>query len=196
MQALLAAILMLPGPPVTEETVNSPLVINEFMAWPSASATEAEGEWLELFNRSSDYVNLSGWRIRNQSGQEVCLGTYLLPPGGFYVLGASSNQGRNGGYLPDFVYTGFALANTGTLSLRDPAGQVMESIVYTSTWPVSNGESTERFNPGWMASFQGSWSQSIAPYGAGDMGTPGGVNSIFENSFAENTWAFIKAFVQ
>ncbi len=172
------------------------IVINEFMAIPTASATEAEGEWIELYNRSGDYVNLAGWRVENQSGASFTLPTYLLPPGGYYVAGASSNRSRNGDYSPDFVYSGFSISSYGSLTLYGPQGQQVECIAYTAGWPVAAGRSCERVNPGWIGSMASSWASSVESYGDGDLGTPGDRNSVYQNSFADNTWAFIKAFVQ
>jgi uncharacterized protein len=194
---LILASLAFPPDPGDDPLVNTQVVVNEFMATPSASASEAEGEWIELYNRSDDWVNLSGWRVENQSGASVVLGSYLLPPGGYYVLGTSSNYSRNGGYEPDFVYgTSFRISSTGMLRLLNPLYQTAETIDYDSTWPIATSRSCERINPGWICSISASWASAIDSFGQGDLGTPGEVNSVFQNSFAENTWAFIKAFVQ
>jgi len=101
MTVLIVASIIAGGHPILPEDLSSSaLVLNEFMAVPLASATEAEGEWIEIYNRSDDYVNLSGWRIRNQSGAQITCGTYLVPPDGYAVLGSSGDPGRNGGYAP------------------------------------------------------------------------------------------------
>lgn len=175
---------------------SSELVLNEFMAFPASSETEAEGEWIELYNRSDGYVNISGWGIRNQAGSTVTCGTYLVPAGGYVLLGSSGNTARNGGYTPDIVYTGFRIASSGSLSLVDPYGTVVESLSYDTGWPIIHGYSCERINPDWTAGNESSWALSTSIFGDGDYGTPGARNSVFENSFASNTWAFIKAFVQ
>ncbi len=193
---LIPALLGLPAPPSDDVHSSSPVILNEFMSTPMASSSEAEGEWIEIYNRSDSYVNLCGWRIQNQAGATVTLTTYLLPPGAYYVLGSSSDTARNGGYTPDFVYSGFGMPSAGILSLVNPEGQTVESLSYGAGWPVVPGSSCERINPGWMAGISSSWGQSTTPYGSGDDGTPGAINSVFENSFADNTWAFIKAFVQ
>jgi len=172
------------------------VVVNEFMASPLASATESEGEWIELCNRSDQWVNLSGWRIENQSGASIVLTTFLVQPGGFFVLGACGDSSRNGGYTPNYVYSGFRLNSTGELRLYEAGGSLAEDIVYTTSWPVEPGCSCERMNPGWVGSLPGSWAAAVTTFGDGDLGTPCLVNSVYENSFAENTWAFIKAFVQ
>jgi len=182
--------------PVVDGFSSSSLVFNEFMAIPASSETEAEGEWIELYNKSDGYVNISGWRIRNQSGSTFTCGTYLVPAHGYVLLGASGNTARNGGYTPDMVYSGFSIAGSGSLTLIDPRGNVVESISYDAGWPVIRGCSCERINPDWAVGSVSSWALSTSIFGDGDHGTPGARNSVYENSFASNTWAFIKAFVQ
>jgi hypothetical protein len=180
----------------TDGLSSTPVVINEFMPVPVESSTEAEGEWIELYNRSDEYINLSGWRIQNQSGSVITVNTCLLPPDGYLVLGASGDPGRNGGYMPGQTYTGFSIASSGSLILLNPQGTTMEIVSYNWSWPISSGYSCERINPDWTGTLSSSWSSSMDTYGDGDYGTPGIMNSVFENSFASNTWAFIKAFVQ
>ncbi len=182
--------------PLVDDFSSSDLVLNEFMAIPASSETEAEGEWIELYNRSDGYVNISGWRITNQSGSTITCGTYLVPAGGYVLLGSSGNTARNGGYTPDMVYSGFSIASAGSLSLIDPYGTLVESMDYDGGWPVSLGYSCERINPDWTVGTESSWALSTSIFGDGDYGTPGARNSVYENSFASNTWAFIKAFVQ
>lgn len=196
MNAGILAMVLLFDPEPVDGLSTSPIVINEFMATPTASATEAEGEWIELYNKSDEYINLSGWRIRNQGGSQILLNTCLLPPDGYLLLGASGDQNRNGGYTPGQVYSGFTISSSGSLSVLNPQGQIQESFSYDGSWPVSPGFSCERINPGWIAMLSSSWGTSLSTFGSGDFGTPGLLNSVFENSFAENTWAFIKAFVQ
>lgn len=197
MTVLMVASIIAGGQPcLPEDLSSSALVLNEFMAAPLSSATEAEGEWIEIYNRSDDYVNLSGWRIRNQSGSQIICGTYLLPPDGYAVLGASGDPVRNGGYDPDQVYSGFSISTTGSLALYEPGGLIAEIITYDATWPVEAGSSCERINPSWTVGLSSSWAEAVFTFGSGDKGTPGEKNSVYENSFASNTWAFIKAFVE
>jgi hypothetical protein len=172
------------------------IVFNEFMSHPLASVTETEGEWIELYNRSGDWVNLSCWRIVNHSGEEIILNSYLLPPESFFVAGASGDESRNGGYTPDCVYGSFSIDDTDELTLYSRTGVTSDHIDFNGTWDIIPGHSCERMNPGWVSNLASSWAHAILSFGAGDQGTPGFLNSVFQNSFAQNTWAFIKAFSQ
>lgn len=172
------------------------VVINEFMPIPLSSLTETSGEWIELYNRSDGWVNLAGWVIENEYGQQVTLSTYLVPPEGYFVLAACGDPALNGGHSPDFVYGGFTIQTVGTLSLFTSSRQLSDAVDYDSAWPILPGSSCERINPGWVSGMSSSWGSATTPFGDGDLGTPGEQNSVYENSFAQNSWAFIKAFVQ
>ncbi len=177
-------------------TATGELVFNEIMPHPLASCTERDGEWIEFYNRSGHWVNLSGWSVENGRGEKVVLPTYLLPPDGYFVLGACGDPTLNGGLEADFVYDGFRLDDTGRLRLYDSDMNVVDAFEYDSGWPVEAGSSCERINPGWISTLPSTWGSAIYHFGSGDNGTPGDVNSVYENSFAQNSWAFIKAFVQ
>ena len=172
------------------------IILNEFMAHPLSSATEAEGEWIELYNLSGNWINLSGWKIINHDGDIIELNSYLLPPEGFFVVGASGDESRNGGYSPDFIYSNFTIDDSDELILINRTGVTSDEISFDGTWDVIPGHSCERMNPGWVSNLSSSWAHSIETFGNGDSGTPGFLNSVFQNSFTQNTWAFIKAFSQ
>jgi len=195
MHALLTAMLLVIQPcPLDMAADGGDVVINEFMSHPLASATHLEGEWIELHNVSGCYINLSGWTISNNHGDQVTLNTHLLAPEGYFVLGYSGNMYRNGGYEPDFVYSGFEMFTNDRLTLRNSQGNVVDMIDFDQSWDLENGKSCERINPGWVSNTSSSWTSAKEPFGEGDYGSPGELNSSYENSFAQNSWAFIKAF--
>lgn len=171
------------------------LVINEIMIDPLASSSTDMGQWIELHNNSNDWVNLSEWTIKNQSGDEIKFSSHVVQPGGYFVVGASSLTGENGNYNPDAVWSAFSLSPIGSLVLSNASLDSQEFFSWNTSWDIEPGASLERVNPGWAASEQESWLHSTTVYGNGDLGTPGVQNSVFSNGFGQNTWAFIKAFV-
>ncbi len=172
------------------------IVINEFMALPQSSCTEEDGEWIELYNNTDDWVNLSGWMMYNSYGQELVLSTYLLPPGGYFVMAACGDETQNGGLTPNHVFGDFRIHESGSLTLCDSSRNIIDRIDYDGTWSILPGASCERINPGWVSNSPSSWDHCTVMFGMGDLGTPGSQNSVYQNSFAQNSWAFIKAFVQ
>ncbi len=181
--------------PLGAETDGGSLVINEIMIDPLASSSTEMGQWIELFNNSSDWVNLSQWTITNQDNEQINFSSHVIPPDGYFVVGASSMTGENGDYTPDAVWGSFALAQYGSLILTGVGSDSQEFFSWDGSWDIEPGTSLERLNPGWAAADRGSWRHSTSEYGNGDLGTPGGQNSVFSNGFGQNTWAFIKAFV-
>lgn len=174
---------------------SSPLIINEFMVLPTASSSELSGQWVEIYNKSRDWVNLSGWSLVNHRGDVHYFGTYMLPPESYYVLGANGIHSENGGYSPNGIWSGFSLSRYGELTLYSPGQDYSDMVNWDGTWPVEQGFSCERINPGWESGLPSSWGAAQSPFGFGDLGTPGSQNSVYSNSFAQNSWAFIKAFI-
>ncbi len=178
------------------ELSSNSVVINEFMATPLSSCTETDGEWIEFYNNTNDWINLSGWILQNNCGQKIVLSTYLLPPGSYFVLAACGDELLNGGITPDCVYSNFIIHDSGSITLSSSSRTVIDEIDYDSGWPIQEGVSCERINPGWVSNVASTWDFATLFYGNGDIGTPGSQNSVYENSFAQNSWAFIKAFVE
>lgn len=195
---LLIIVIFLQTPTAIDGGVlsSNSIVLNEFMAHPACSYTEADGEWIELYNNTSNWINLSGWTIENGSGERITLSTYLLPAQSYYVLAACGDEMLNGGLSPDYVYNHFTIHDSGRITLSSGTGIVIDEINYDGNWPIQIGRSCERINPGWVSNLRSTWDTSQLTYGNGDTGTPGTQNSVYENSFAQNSWAFIKAFVQ
>ncbi len=194
---MLISVLIFTGgfAPLNTTSDGGGLVINEIMIDPLASSSTDMGQWVELYNNSSDWVNLSEWTIRNQSGEEIHFSSHVIPPDGYFVVGASALTGNNGNYTPNAVWGLFSLSPVGSLLLSSAGGDSQEYFSWDSNWDIEPGASLERLNPGWAASDRESWLHSTSVYGDGDLGTPGKQNSVFSNGFGQNTWAFIKAFV-
>lgn len=196
MLTILVVVILSSGvAPLGTNTDGGGLVINEIMIDPLASSSTEMGQWIELFNNSSEWVNLSEWTITNQNNDVINFSSHVIPPEGYFVVGASSMTGENGDYTPDAVWGSFSLAMCGSLILTGVGSDSQEFFSWDSGWDIEPGTSLERLNPGWAAADRGSWKHSISEYGNGDLGTPGEQNSVFSNGFGQNTWAFIKAFV-
>jgi len=102
------------------------IVINEFMANPSSG-----GEWVELYNRETTDVDISGWQvddIEGGSSPTTIPDSTTIAAGGFYVVELSSVL-NNGG---------------DTVRLLDDAGTLVDSYTYaSSTAGVSEGRITD-----------------------------------------------------
>ena len=162
--------------------VGGPMVINELMINPAA-VTDANGEYVELYNSGTATVDLVGWTIRDDGTN-----TFTIPsgapvpvaPGATYVLAAQGSQSVNGGFTPDIVLSGFALGNAGDqVVLVDALGVEQDRLVYAgSPFTDSVGESVERVSPRLPTMDGLSWTQAKGAFGVGDRGSPGAVNPL------------------
>lgn len=150
--------------PVIPEYEPGNVLINEVMADPKGVEGLPETEYVELHNRTSRDIDLTGWTfIYGTKPTEL---RAVLPARGYVVL---FREGREivvdqGGVAVPLASFPAALANAGKeLQLKSPDGTVIDEIAYPKAKP---GYSWERIDAGWK--------QSVDTRG----GTPGSANSV------------------
>jgi hypothetical protein len=178
----------------------SDVVINEIM-YNSATA-ETTDEYVELFNKGTTAVDLTGWRITK--GIDFTFGNRSLGAGQYVVVAA--NLTRFAQKYPSISnvvgnWTGQLSNNADTLELQDNLGQQIDQVGYASDgewaqrrpgaldfnhrgWDwVSGanglGKSLELINPALSNNKGQNWGASIP-----DNGTPGAANSIASSDIA------------
>ncbi|MDH3731728.1 MAG: lamin tail domain-containing protein, partial [Acidimicrobiia bacterium] len=163
------------------------LVITEVMQNP-AEVSDANGEWFEIRNVSASSIDLDGWVIGDDgSDTHTIVGSVVVAPGGHVVLGPNANSATNGGVTVDYSYgSGWFLANgDDEIILVSPEMVEFDRIEYDGgpTWPDPNGRSMN-LDPTLLdvtSNDDGAnWCQGSAPYGDGDLGTPGADNTTCE----------------
>lgn len=89
--------ILSPTPTVTPTPYPSEIIINEFVPvpyydWNRDSILDSGDEWIELYNRSEQTIDLGGWKLDDQKGGSgvfrIPYGT-ILPAHGFRVFFAS-----------------------------------------------------------------------------------------------------------
>ena len=155
------------------------LVITEFMADPDLTG-DADGEYVEVYNPTDSTFDLSTVTLRDDDGESTVIDASVpIGPDEYVVLGRSADIG--GGVAPDYIYSGFQLANGGDEIVLEVGGTIIDSVVFTSgTFPVAAGASAS-YSPEAMAlgadnNDGTNWCESSTPFGAGDLGTPGSAN--------------------
>ncbi len=157
------------------------LVINEFHANPKA-VSDTVGEWIEVAVLAD--VDVNGLQVGKDPAdlkevvpagacREAAAGTFLL-----FARKADATQ--NGGIEDVAGVLPFGLTNTGAnLLILALGGEVLDQVTYESAW-VRDGASTS-LDPGHLdpaANDDASnWCAATAPYGLGDLGTPGVANA-------------------
>ena len=150
----------------------SDLLITEIMANPSA-VSDANGEWFEIFNPTSDSISLEGIFLSDDgAGNNHTFsnigGNLLVGSGEYFVLARNGNTLTNGDFTADYVYgSDFSLTNIDDeIVFSDALGELLR-FNYSSGFVV-NGVSMELINEN-----SAIYTASTSLYGDGDLGTPG-----------------------
>jgi hypothetical protein len=166
------------------------IIINEIMYEPQVS----QSEYIELYNRSSNSIDLCGWKLSDirdtsKTSKKYLLSdsTLILGAGDFIVIASDSSIFPSYPNLTDKAFhvlirpNCISLNNDGdNILLCDLTNQMIDSIHYLPSWHNSElanvaGRSLERINPNLSSNDRRNWSTSANPSG----GTPGKQNSLF-----------------
>ena len=159
------------------------LIINEIMADPTPSNGLPDGEYVEVYNTSDQYLDLAQILLQ-ESGPELA---FVLEPGGYATLISDEAEGEflfvtNTVVIPGLSST--SLTNGGIeVVLSNAAGEVLDVVEYDLSWyqdadKVEGGWSLERIRIDIPCSDQNNWAASVATLG----GTPSAENSLFDAS--------------
>jgi hypothetical protein len=160
------------------------LVINEIMFDPG----DDNSEFIEFLNLSGDSVNIGGWKIEDENGNEFRLSQIplMLPDKSYFILAADSLVQLKYNFDETLLRTiigvsSLGLVNTGEqILLKDVKGNVIDSVWYSDRWHNDNflsvkNISLEKINPNLGSNDPNNWSSSVEEIGA----TPGKQNSIY-----------------
>ena len=152
------------------------VVISEIMQNPSA-VTDANGEWIEIYNSGTLVLNLNGWTIRDAGSDSHTIAVdVFVQPGDFAVLGRNSNISTNGGITVAYQYSGITLANgADEVILEDGTGALMDEASYDggATWPDPAGASMELADLAADNNVGSNWAAATNILASGDKATPG-----------------------
>ena len=161
------------------------ILLNEILFDPVTGGSD----WVELYNSSSKVIDLKNWSFANYTdtiaNPKPITSTYLLPPGGYAVIGADSSLVKQ--HYPFAVPGTFIQSalpsypnDSGTVYLiyQD---SVMDYVSYSEKWHFqllddTDGISLERLDPGGLSNNPHNWHSAAEAIG---FGTPGGKNSQF-----------------
>lgn len=161
------------------------IIINEIYADPSPLVNLTATEFIELYNRSSNTINLNGLKFTDNSSTAT-IGNYTLAPNTYVILCpvADTAQFTALGYMNKLGVSSFpSLNNTGdNLYLKTGAGLFIDSVNYSDSWYQSSskkdgGWTLELINPNLNSNCLAAtnWRASVDT----DGGTPGFINSIY-----------------
>ena len=169
----------------------SDLLISEVMANPAA-LSDARGEWFELYNPTTETINLREITIGDDANDRHRIETDLLVlPGEYLTLARYLDPG----FTPDYVYDDFTLGNSDDeIVFSDDVSELLR-LDYGSDFDAA-GRSRELVE---LPMIEASYDLTLAAltYGLGDIGTPGTAGS---TSFVPSAvpipaaaWLFVSA---
>ncbi len=161
------------------------VVINE-VAWAGTS-DDSNDEWIELYNPTSQEVDLSGWFIEDDVTTKYIIHSGKIAAHGYFLVEDNEDSIKN---LTAGAVTGVSLANAGdALILKDPAGNIVDSAnISGGAWYAGNATSKatmERIDPLVKVDSAANWATavssngSIGRNGGSILGTPGSANSAY-----------------
>lgn len=178
---------------VTDDPVYSGVVINEIMyqcldtAYTNSKGNCKNYEYVELFNRTEEEIDVSYWRFETEDDKYRLPGDTVLGAGEFLLITDRKEAVETVYSLPQdaVIYEfDFGLSNdSDTIYLQNANGQEVDSVTYKSTspWPTGcagQGPSLELSDPSADNSKPEAWASSVAVYG-----TPCDTNSVPEPAF-------------
>jgi len=116
-----------------EDPINKDVVINEFMAVNSYTAADQDGEyddWIELFNLTSEEINLSGYYLTDSKNN---LTKWKFPDGtsitgkGYLIIWADGDTTQSG------LHTNYKLSSLGEkVILLTPEMETIDKVEYNA----------------------------------------------------------------
>jgi hypothetical protein len=164
------------------------VIINEIMVDvnPVPAGVPAK-QYIELYNRSSNYFNLNGWQFSDAVSTATITANYALAPNAYVLIAKNPDTTLFTGISNKIGTSTFPTYNTSgdPVYLRDNTAAFIDSIRYTPAWyndaiKDDGGWSLELINPvqNVNCSAQSDWTASSNANG----GTPGVQNSVFNTA--------------
>jgi hypothetical protein len=155
------------------------IVINEIMYAPSSG----EPEWIEIFNRTSNSINLKNWKLSDASTTiTITTQDKIIDANSFLIIARDSSILNYYNVPSQIIAVNIpALNNTGdAVVIKDPLGILIDSVSYLPTWGGNvNGKSLERISVDGLSNNSTNWGSSVSL----DKATPGKINSITPKDF-------------
>ena len=157
------------------------IVVNEIMYTPAGG----EPEWIELFNKTNETINLNGWSITDifTTPVQVFIDVDLLIlPSSYLLLTKDLSVSNYHRLIPSLIHEiNLPVLNNDTdgIILRDDRGAMIDSVKYQSGWGGTNGYSLERKDVNVNSNQQLNWDSSNDI----EQSTPGRINSVTLKQF-------------
>ncbi len=168
-----------------QPTTASPkdVIFTEIFPDPTPQVGLPLQEYIEIYNRSSNPLDLSGWKL-SDGVSTATFDSQIILPHQYWILCSSSSTNLFAGYGNIIGLSNFPTLNNGSdaLTIRDPMNITIDSANYTLNWyhdvdKQEGGWSMEIIDVNNVCGDDENWAASEDATG----GTPGKQNSVFAN---------------
>jgi len=129
--------------PANAGPVSAGTVIIGEVAWMGTSVSYSD-EWIELENRSSASVDLSGWQLQNKNKKiKISFGSgNIIAAQGIYLLERTGDD-TVGGIPANKIYTGGLANSNEALYLFDGNCNLVDTVVAAPDWPAGDNNTKQ-----------------------------------------------------
>jgi len=156
------------------------VILTEIFADPTPQIGLPDAEFIEVYNRSANPVDLAGWRFTDGSSTAT-LPAHILSPAHYLIVTASANASLFNAFGNVLGVANFPTINNAGEALRlyAPGNQLIDSVNFNLSWYAdedkqAGGWTLELIDLQNICGEETNWIASKAPQG----GTPGHLNSV------------------
>lgn len=163
-------------------TLPKDIRITEIFADPSPQIGLPDAEYIEIFNRSTNPIDLAGWKLSDGSSAAT-FPTQIILPNEYWIITSASSISKFSGYGKTIGLSNFPTLNNDGDALTLTKNVTIDSVRYQSFWyrdedKQSGGWSLELIDPENTCGEANNWTASEDSKG----GTPGKQNAVFANN--------------
>lgn len=164
--------------PLSKPAEFNDIIINEIMYKPPND----EPEWIEILNNGNKEINLQHWSLSDRNSKiNIAEDSVILIPGEYLVLSEDESITQFYNIESQLIILKLpSLNNSGDdLYLSDQYNNIIDSVLYLSSWGGNAGTSLEKIDKDASGSDSLNWSSAVTNKHA----TPGAVNSITQKDY-------------
>ena len=182
----------------SDKTADPPVyqvIISEIMADPVPQVMLPDIEYIEIFNRGTTAIDLTGWKLIIGSYERI-IPPAIIEPGEYQIICETEVDSLFDRFGKTLLISSMPpILNTGqTIILKTPSGVIIHSITFSDRWfnsrdKADGGWSLEIIDPDNPCGDDRNWSESFDTRG----GTPGIKNSVYANNPDHQSPVFLRA---
>jgi hypothetical protein len=161
--------------------LNKDIIITEIFADPTPQIGLPDAEYIEIYNRSNNPIDLTGWKLSDGSSIATFPSQIILPKE-YWIVAASASTSKFTSFGKTIGLPNFPTLNNDADVLTLQTSFTIDSVNYNSNWykdddKANGGWSLELIDPNNLCGDANNWTATIDAKG----GTPGKQNSVFAN---------------